>query len=69
MALHREEGKMRDIIKEDTTINEAEAILKAHGFPRKYGWELVIGLMLQQCDYLEVHGYGGDAHFVKAFND
>lgn len=60
---------MENIIKKDTTINEAEAILEAHGCPHKYGWELAIGLMLQECDYLEVHGLGSGAYFVKVVNN
>ena len=54
-----------DVIKRDTSIKEAEAMLKAHRCPHRHGWEIAIGLMLQQCDYLELHDYGDDAYFVK----
>lgn len=56
---------MTDIIKKDTTMKEAESILKSHGCPLGYGWELVIGMLLSDCDYLEVHDFGRDAYFSK----
>ncbi len=56
---------MADVIKKDTSIAEAQNILSLHGCSLAPGWELVIGMMLQECDYIEVHGFGSKAYFSK----
>lgn len=56
---------MPDIIKKDTPINEAQSILQNHNIHMPYMWEIAIGMLLNDCDYLEVHGYGGTAYFNK----
>ena len=57
---------MTNIIKKDTPIKTGIEILESHGISTKmHGWELIIGMMLQDCDYLEVHGFGSNAYFTK----
>lgn len=60
---------MADIIKKDTSIKEAESILKLHGCSLAFGWEIVMGMLLDDCDYLEVHDFGSKAYFTKVTND
>lgn len=57
-----------DVIKKDTSIKEARFILEAHGCPLGFGWEIVLGNLLKECDYLEVHDFGKNAYFHKVFN-
>lgn len=54
-----------DIIKQNTPIGEAYKILKAHHIETPKFWEIAIGMLLSECDYLEVHGFGHKAYFVK----
>lgn len=46
-------------------MKEAGDILKFHGCQLPRGWEIVIGMLLSDCDYLEVHNFGKDAYFSK----
>lgn len=56
-----------DTIKKDTQMREAECILKDHGVSLSFGWQVVLGMILQECDYIEVHGFGESAYFEKMF--
>ena len=59
---------MKNIIKKDTSLKEAEEILSLHGCPLGHGWALIIGMLLYDCDYLEVHDFGNNAYFTKVKN-
>lgn len=54
-----------DIITKTTPIGETEKILELHDIKRPMFWEIAIGMLLGDCDHLEVHGYGPKAYFVK----
>lgn len=54
-----------DIITKNTPIKEAEEILDFHGIAHPFGWEIAIGMLLSDCDHLEVHDFYGKAYFVK----
>lgn len=54
-----------DIIRQDTPIGEAREILADHNIATPMFWEIALGMLLSECDYLEVHGYGRNAYFVK----
>lgn len=54
-----------DIIRKDTPIREAEEILRARGIGTPKFGEIALGMLLSECDYLEVHGFGRNAYFVK----
>ena len=54
-----------DIIYKTTPIKVAEEILDFHGINHPNGWEIVIGMLLSECDHLEVHGVGSKAYFIK----
>lgn len=56
---------MEHRIKKDTALKEAEKILSLHGCPLDYGLGLILGMLLQDCDYLEVHGFGSEVYFSK----
>lgn len=61
---------MTHIITKETPIKEGISILSAHGIStRMRGWELIIGLLLNGCDYLEVHGFGSNAYFSQVTKD
>lgn len=54
-----------DIIWQDTPIKEARAILDNHRIAMPMFWEIALGMLLSECDHLEVHGFGTRAYFVK----
>lgn len=57
---------MCHIITKETPIKEGISILSVHGISTQMrGWELIIGLLLNGCDYLEVHGFGSNAYFTQ----
>ena len=53
------------IITKNTKIKEAEEILDIHGIKKPKGWEIAMGMLLSECDHLEVHGFGTKAYFTK----
>ena len=55
-----------DIITRTTKVEEAERVLRLHDIGTPNGWEIVIGMLLNECDHLEVHDYGKNAYFLKA---
>ena len=34
-----------------------------------HGWELIIAMLLSDCEYAEVHGFGSNAYFNKIFKE
>ena len=55
-----------DIITKNTSIKKCIKILDNHGISTKiHGWEMIIGMLLYDCDYIEVHDYGHNAYFTK----
>ena len=34
-----------------------------------HGWELIIAMLLHDCEYAEVHGFGSNAYFNKIFKE
>jgi len=51
-------------ITKKTNMKDAEEILKMNGIGTPYGWEIVIGMLLEDCDYIEIEGYGHGANFI-----
>lgn len=60
---------MSNIIKKDTPIKDAEYILRLHGCSLGFWWELVMGMLLEDCDYIEVHEFGRNSYFAKIKNN
>lgn len=56
-----------DIIKKNTQMEEARRILEDHGVTLSFGRQIVLGMILQECDYIEVHDFGESAYFEKMF--
>lgn len=54
-------------ITQNTTIHDAEELLKEHGIKPFYGWRVIIGMAVKECDYVTVEGYGDDAKLIKHF--
>ena len=55
-----------DIITKKTTIGEARKLLKEHGlYNLPNWWEIVIFSLLNDCEYLEIVGFGSNTEFVK----
>ena len=54
---------MCEIYKTDK-IGDTEEKLREHCIPLNMGWEIVLGMLLSQCDHLELHGYGSGAYFT-----
>ena len=54
-----------DVITKTTKVEEAERILRLHNIRTPNGWEIVIGMLLGECDHLEVHNYGKNAYFLQ----
>lgn len=52
-----------NLIRKTDSIGHARDILEAHGVPLPRGWEIVMGMLLEGCDYLEVCGFGRNAQF------
>lgn len=61
---------MENIIDKNTSIEKAREILSdIHGVPLSPGWDLVLGSMLQECDYIIVNGYGTKAILTKVYKE
>lgn len=59
-----------DNITKNTSIKEGVEILNNHGINTKlHGWEIIIGMLLYDCDYIEVHDYGHNAYFIKRMEE
>ena len=60
---------MVDIIRKTDKISDVENLLQAHGVSLGHGWALIIGMMLTDCNHLEIHGFGNNAYFNKIRED
>ena len=57
-----------DVITKKTTIGEARKLLEKHclySLPK--WWEIVIFSLLNDCEYLEIVGFGSNTEFVKHY--
>lgn len=54
---------MIDTITKTTTMSEAKEILHDNCISTPYGWEIVLGMLLEQCDYIKITGLGASAKF------
>ena len=59
------EKQSEDRITKHTSIKDSKEILQAHGCLMDNGWEIILGMLLQGCDYIIVKGYGHDCYFEK----
>lgn len=53
------------IINKQMKVLEIEEILDFHNIAHPSGYEIILGMLLSDCDYLEVYGFGSDAYFEK----
>lgn len=58
---------MMTIINKDEKIDKVKETLNdVHGISTPFGWEIVFGMLLSECEsHIEVHGYGHDAYFSQ----
>lgn len=56
---------MDNIITKDMKMREIEKVLDNHGIFMVSWWYIVLWGLLNDCDYLEVVGFGSSAEFVK----
>ena len=62
-------GYVLDIIRKTDKIGNVKEILDYHGMSLGHGWELIIAMLLSDCEYAEVHGFGSNAYFNKIFKE
>lgn len=62
-------GYVLDVIRKTDTIRDVKDILDYHGMSLGHGWELIIAMLLSDCEYAEVHGFGSNAYFNKIFKE
>lgn len=55
------------IITKNTRLKDAAEMLEMHMVPVSYGWEMVLCMMLHECDYITIEGTGRNAKLVKHF--
>ncbi len=55
------------IINKNEIVGKVKEILNdIHRISTPYGWEIVFGMLLNECeDHIEVHGYGSNAYFTQ----
>ena len=58
-----------DVICKTDTICDIKDILDCHGMLLGHGWELIIAMLLSDCEYAEVHDFGSNAYFNKVFKE
>ncbi|QUH22186.1 hypothetical protein [Alkaliphilus sp. B6464] len=58
---------MVTIIQKNESIGEIKEKLNTnHGIATPFGWEIVFGMLLDECEsHIEVHGYGHSAYFSQ----
>jgi len=57
---------MTTIIGKHEKVGKVKEILELHNISTPFGWEIVFGMLLSECeDYIEVHGYGDSAYFTQ----
>lgn len=52
------------VIYKTDNIKDTEEKLRDHCISLGRGWEIGLGMLLSQCDHLELHGYGSGAYFT-----
>ena len=55
---------MADIINRHTSIKEVHEIMNRNGFPPTKYSDIVLMLMVMNCDHVEVRGFGHNAELV-----
>ena len=59
-----------NIIRKTDKIEDVKTILQDyHGMSLGHGWALIIAMLLNDCEYAEVHGFGSNAYFNKVFKE
>ena len=58
-----------NIIRKTDNIRDVKNILNCHGISLGYGWELIIAMLLNDCEYAEVHDFGSNAYFNKVYKE
>ena len=53
-----------DTITKSMKIDDVKAMLHNNGINTPYGWDIVLGMLLNGCDYIKIEGYGEHAQFV-----
>jgi hypothetical protein len=58
---------MITIINKNEPIGKVKEILNdIHGVNTPFGWEIVFGMLLLECEeHIEVHEYGQNAYFTQ----
>ena len=57
---------MTSIINKNDSIGKVEKILQNHHIGTPFGWEIVFGMLLDECEnYIEVHDIGEKAYFTQ----
>lgn len=64
-SCEKKQEESLDRITKNTKIKDAQEILQAHGCQVGHGWALIMGMVLHDCDYVIVKGYGKDCYFEK----
>ena len=64
-SCEKESDNTKDRITKNTSITDAEDILNAHGYNPGKGWVIPMAMMLHDCDYILVKGYGKDCYLEK----
>lgn len=59
---------MNSVITKTMKIKEIEEVLHYHDVNLASWWYIVLWGLLNDCDYLEVVGFGSSAEFVKRYN-
>ncbi len=54
-----------DIITKQMTVLEIEKILDFHRIAHPSGYEIILEMLLSDCDYLKIHDFGSNAYFEK----
>lgn len=54
---------MADTITKEMTVSEIKELLHDNCIATPYGWEIVLGMLLEQCDYIKIAGFGASAKF------
>lgn len=62
-------GYVLGIIRKTDKIGDVKETLDYHGMSLGHGWELIIAMLLSDCEYAEVHGFGSKAYFNKIFKE
>ena len=58
---------MKNVITKDMKIKEIEEVLHNHGVYMVSWWYIVLWGLLNDCDFLEIVGFGNNAEFVKRY--